>query len=146
MSGIRKELEELGLEVKISEEVAEQQWRVFAREYRIVGKKAEALEAQRRDLLVAIMCGDVEVQGTSAGVAIKQFLTHPQNGGPSEITYCPPNAKHMAAAGADMTTIGTKWLRLAAALSNTDEGRLTLWLTARDLALMESIAMLFTMA
>ena len=146
MKTIAQELEGLGLEVKISEETALAQWQAFAREYRIVGEKAEALATSRRDLLIAIMCGDVEVQSTAAGVAIKQFVAHPQMGGPNEITYSPPNAKHMASAGTDSTTLSTKWVRIAASLSNCNEGQLTMWLTGHDFALMESVVQLFITA
>jgi hypothetical protein len=146
MTDIRRELEELGLEVKIGQEVAEQQWQSFAREYRIVGEKAEALSSMKRDMVTAIMCGDVEMMQTAGGIAVKQWLSHRQNGAPESITYNPPNARHIASAGTDTATISTRWCRIAASLSGLNEGQLTLWLTGRDHTVMEGIVQLFTMA
>lgn len=146
MNNLRQELEELGLGVQISQETAEEQWKQVAREYRIVGEKAEALSAIRRDMVIAIMCGDIQIETGAAGVSIRQFVKHPQGGGPAEIVYNPPNAKHVAAGGTDAATLATKWTRIAAALSGNTEGQLTLWLAGRDHALMESIVQLFITA
>jgi hypothetical protein len=143
MKTLKDELDELGIPTKISEETAAAQWKMFAKEYRLVGAKALAVEHLRYYLTIAIMVGDAEIMQTPAGVAIKQFVANPQNGGPKEITYNPPNSKHLAAGGTDQATLAERWCRIAASLSYHNEGQLNIWLTANDLKLMEAIAQLF---
>ncbi len=144
MSDIAKELEDLGLTVEFSTETAEAQWKMFAREYRIAGERAEGFAAFKRDLMAAIMCGDAEVIEVPAGVAIKQHVRHPLSNGPSEITYNPPNAATASAGGTDGVALTMKWCRVAAALAMKTDGQLVAWLAGRDYSLMEMIAQLFT--
>ncbi len=144
MKNISAELEALGIKHEISQETAEAQWAKLAKEYRLVGERGDAYAVNKRDFIIAIMCGDVQFEDSAAGVAIRQFVQHPQGGGPKEIVYNPPNAKTIAAGGVDAVSLATKWCRIAAALSNNNEGQLTLWLTGRDASLMEDIAQFFT--
>ena len=144
MKTLKDELAELGIETKLTQEVAEAQWKPFAKEYRLVGAKALAVEHLKYSLVISIMCGDAEIFTSGAGVGIKQFVSNPQNGGPKEITYNPPNSKHMAAGGTDSATLAERYCRIAASLSGHNEGQLTLWLSGNDMKVMEGIAQLFT--
>lgn len=146
MKDIAMELEELGIKPKISQEQAEEQWRKVAREYRIVGEKADSFSGHKRDMIVGIMCGDLQVEEVAGGVAIRQFVAHPGPGCPGEILYNPPGPRQIAAGGTDVATATTRWVRVAAALSGQTEGALTLWLTGHDHSVMESIVQLFTSA
>lgn len=146
MKDISQEFADLGIKIQISQEVAEEQWRTFAREYRVVGNKAERLDAMKRDLVTAIMAGDVEIFEDSRGVCVKQFVVRPQNGGPKEIVYGPPNTTHVARGGTDDTPLSQKWARVAASMAGKNEGELSAWLAGRDYSLMETVAQLFTSA
>jgi hypothetical protein len=143
MKTISEELEELGTKPKLTQEAAEAQWQKFVKEYRIVGAKALAVEHLKYYLTISIMIGDAEIFDSGAGPCIKQFVAHPQNGGPKEIVYNAPNSKNMAAGGTDAATISERWCRIAASLSGHNEGQLTMWLTSNDMKLMEAIAQLF---
>lgn len=143
---IANELSVLGIEVKISSETAESQWKAFAREYRIVGDKAENLAGIRAAMLTAIMAGDAEIGEDARGVFVKQFVARPQNGGPKELIYNPPTATHVARGGTDDVPLVQRWLRVAASLAGKNEGELATWLHGRDYSLMEMIAQLFTSA
>lgn len=143
MKDISRDLEALGIKHEISQETAEAQWAMLAREYRLVGERGDAYAVNRRDMVIAIMCGDVQFEETNAGVAIRQFVQHPQAGGQKEIVYAPPTSKTVAAGGVDAVALQTRWCRIAAALSGNTEGQLTLWLTGRDHSLMEDIAQFF---
>lgn len=143
---IAQELSDLGIEVTISAETAEKQWRTFAKEYRIVGDKAENLAGIKAAMLTAIMAGDAEIGEDARGVYVKQFVARPQNNGPKELIYNPPTATHVARGGTDDVPLVQKWLRVAASLAGKNEGELSVWLCGRDYSLMETIAQLFTSA
>lgn len=144
MSDRLMELTELGLDVKISQEQAEEKWREFAREYRIIGKKAENWSALKDELITAIMIGDLELIPDPGGIAIKQWLVHRQNAAPETILYHPPNSQNLAAAGTDVATLTVRWRRIAASLARVDEGQLILWIHGQDLKMMEFVIQLFT--
>jgi hypothetical protein len=141
---IAKEFSDLGIDVQISAEVAEAQWKKFAREYRVVGLKADGLAGIKAAMISAIMAGDAEIGEDARGVFIKQFVARPQSGGPKELIYNPPSVVHVARGGTDDVALAQKWLRYAASSSGKNEGELSVWLVGRDYSLMETIAQLFT--
>lgn len=143
---IAQELSDLGIEVTVSHETAEAQWKMFAREYRLVGERGTAFEAIRGAMITAIMVGDAQIEECPAGVAVRQFVKHPQGGCPKEIVYNPPSTIHVARGGTDDTPLSQKWCRVAASLSGNREGDFGAWLMGRDYSLMETIAQLFTLA
>jgi hypothetical protein len=141
-----QEFKEFGIDVQVSAEVANAQWRLFVREYRIVGAKAENLSGIKDAMIPAIMAGDAEIAETDRGVVIKQFVARPQNGGPKVLTYDPPSSIHVARGGTDEVPMVKRWLRVAASLAGKNENELTNWLLGRDYSLMETIAQLFISA
>ncbi len=142
---IAQEFADLGIDVVVSQEIAEKQWGIFAREYRIVGDRAEAVKSIRSTMIAAIMAGDAEVFESESGVCIKQFIRHPRKGGPAELVYNPPTTIHVARGGTDDTPLAQKWARVAASLAGKSEGEVTAFLSGRDYSLMETIAQLFTL-
>jgi hypothetical protein len=138
------QLEEAGVTPVITQLVATEQWKLLVREYRIVGDKADDLKRIKRDLIVAIMCGDAEVFEDSRGICVKQFVKRGGPGCPKELTYQPPNTTHVARGGVDETPLNQKWARVAASLAGCSEGEIATWLSGRDYTLMELVAQLFT--
>ena len=138
------DLEAIGLKVKISAETAEAAWKVYAREYRVVGKKADMLAALKDEVLTALMLGDLEFITDDSGVAIKQTLLHRQNAAPETIVYYPPTSQNLTAAGTDVVTLTVRWRRIAASLARAEEGQLIAWMAGQDLKNMELVVQLFT--
>ena len=146
MSDRLMELDDLGYEKKpsLSAETAEKQWKTYAREYRVVGRKAEMLAALKDEIITAIMLGDLEIFEEETGIAVKQNLIHRPNGAPESVTYHSPNSANLVAAGTDVVTLTVRWRRIAASLARAEEGQMISWFYGQDLKNMELVVQLFT--
>jgi hypothetical protein len=134
----------------ISELAAQAQWALLEEEYCIEPDPDGQLGKIKTSIIVAIQKGRVEVlEDPNEGVVIRQtLLRSPTKDGNRTLTYHAPDASHIATTGigkeAERTNV-MRWVSLAAAVTNTDEGAITR-LKGGDRTTMETIAQLFLFA